>query len=207
MSVSSDPIVLPLCCFPPVSWMKIATQSNVVIDAHENYVKQTYRNRYDLSGVNGVIQLTVPVQGQKGLKIPFNQIRIAGHDWRKSHLATIRSAYGRAAYFEHYFDDINQIFNGKQESLSELNLEILKWIQRSCPEMELNLSESHVENCSMDFRGQFEPSIEWPNFMSYPQVFSDRYPFQNNLSVLDLLMNKGPGMVSYLQKIEFPRSV
>ncbi len=203
MEISTDSLVVPLCCFPPIAWMKIITQPNAIIDPHENYVKQTYRNRYDVSGVNGVIQLTVPVQGQKGAKVPFNNIHIAGNDWRKSHLATIRSAYGRAAYFEHYFDDIKSILLGKQITLLELNMEILDWIKQSCPGFDWNLSSSHIEKCSSDYRDRFEPSTEWPNFQSYPQVFSDRFPFQNNLSVLDLMMNKGPDMFSYLQKIEF----
>ena len=35
----------------------------------------------------------------------------------------------------------------------------------------------------------------------YFQVFNHKYPFQSNLSILDLLFNEGPATLSYLESI------
>jgi hypothetical protein len=196
---NSPTLVLPLCCFPPIVWLKLAQTNGSVIDIHEHYVKQTYRNRYDISGVNGMIQLTVPVIGQKGQKTPFHQIQIAGHDWRKLHVRSIRSSYGRAAYFEHYIDDIERILLQKQTFLCDLNSEILRWISTTGLTIRSAISESHISNSDKDYRQHFEPTTTWPKQPIYPQVFSDRNEFQSNLSILDLLMNKGPQAADYLR--------
>ncbi len=193
--------VLPLCCFPPIHWVVIALRANTIIDVHEHYVKQTYRNRFDLLGVNGKITLTIPVQGQKGVKTPFHEIQIADSSWRKLHLTTIRSAYGRAAFFEHYIDELEALFQSEQTKLQSFNLDVLNWIVRCGIPMNIVLSTTHIESAANDFRNAFEPSSDWPQMPSYPQVFSDRFAFVQNLSVLDLLMNKGSGSLEYLQRI------
>jgi hypothetical protein len=48
-----------------------------------------------------------------------------------------------------------------------------------------------------DHRFDFEPSFKSPSLKPYYQVFSDRHPFQSNLSSLDLLFNLGPKAVDY----------
>jgi hypothetical protein len=37
--------------------------------------------------------------------------------------------------------------------------------------------------------------------MHYPQVFSDRHPFEGNLSIIDVLMNKGPLTADYIRQL------
>ena len=37
--------------------------------------------------------------------------------------------------------------------------------------------------------------------LSYPQVFSDRFGFVDGLSILDLVMNMGPGSLGYLRQL------
>ena len=39
---------------------------------------------------------------------------------------------------------------------------------------------------------------EGENMKKYLQVFTGKYPFQANLSVIDLLMNQGPQSKNYL---------
>jgi WbqC-like protein family len=187
----------------------------VIIDLGENYPKQTYRNRFEIIGVNGRQVLTIPVQGQKGIKMPFEDIKIADGNWRKGYLHAIRSAYGRAAFFEYYIDDLSDIFCGKQEYLHQFNLEIQDWTLKALKLSAGNLSitlnhrddqhfpfEKERSADNRDLRQHFEPSSQWPVLPSYPQVFSDRHGFQSNLSILDLLMNKGPGAVDYLLLIK-----
>ena len=197
---------MPMCCFPPIHWIALAMREGTVIDVHENYVKQTFRNRFDVLGVNGRITLSIPVVGQKGVKTPFHNIQLADKSWRKLHLTTIRSAYGRAAYFEHYFKEVEEIFMSEQTSLLELNVQILHWIGKCGIPFKFELSQTHVEGVEHDYRSAFEPANKWDELNAYPQVFSDRIPFEQNLSVLDLLMNKGPIAIEYLLNINSIKS-
>jgi hypothetical protein len=133
--------------------------------------------------------------------------------WRKAHLHAIRSSYGRAAFFEYYIDDLAGIFCGKQQHLFTFNSEIMDWSLRA---MKINIHGLNMQfNTDLhfpfvktevagqaDLRSHFEPSAIRPALPSYPQVFTDRHGFQSNLSILDLLMNKGPGAVDYLLLIK-----
>jgi hypothetical protein len=186
-----------------------------IIDLSENYPKQTFRNRFEIIGVNGRQVLTIPVHGQKGIKIPSADIKIVDGKWRKGYLHAIHSAYGRAAFFEYYIDDVTRIFCGEQEYLHQFNLEILDWTLKALKlnSGKLNMAVNHGSDRHFpfekgqftndrDLRQHFEPSSQWQALPSYPQVFSDRHGFQSNLSILDLLMNKGPGAVDYLLLIK-----
>lgn len=192
--------VLPLCCFPPIHWLKSASRGPLVLDIHENYPKQTFRNRFEILGVNGKLTLSIPVVGQNGVKTAMRDIKLNDGNWRKTHLTSIQSAYGRSAYFEHYFDDIEKIFSGKQTFLLDLNIESVEWIKRTGVSINYHLSEEPIAFQS-GVHDAFEPSQKWPELPSYPQVFSDRFGFCSNLSVIDLVMNKGPRMIEYLDSI------
>jgi hypothetical protein len=43
-----------------------------------------------------------------------------------------------------------------------------------------------------------EEQNEGNNLKKYLQVFAEKYPFQPNLSIIDLLMNQGPQAKTYL---------
>jgi hypothetical protein len=199
---TNSPIALPVSVIPSIWWIRLAMQRDAIVDIHEHYVKQTIRNRFEILGVNGPLTLTIPVVGQKGVKTPTKDIQIAEGNWKKLHLAAIRSAYGRSAYFEHYFPDLQDAFEKKESNLLGFSQSILKWMNQCGLALPLHYSESYMDQPMEDYRPRFEPQMAWPTLPAYPQVFSDRFPFQSNLSVIDLVMNKGPQAMSYLQNID-----
>ena len=171
------------------------------INQNEIYLKQTYRNRYDILGVNGRLSLTVPVEGQKGIKTAFKDIRIAGNSWRKQHSSTLRSSYGRAAYFEHYFGKLEACLLKPHSFLLDLNLEALEWVKLAGLPLQVKLIDEPWEFQEGDNTYLWEPSQAWPVLPSYPQVFSDRHPFMSGLSAIDIIMNKGPRTSEYLMQL------
>lgn len=193
-------ISLPLCLFPSAHWLALASPI-ARINPREIYLKQTYRNRYDLLGVNGRLSLTVPVEGQKGVKTPINNIRIIENGWRKQHVSTLRAAYGRAAYFEHYFDRLESVLLKQEAFLFDLNMRALDWIQSCGIDFKINLTLEPWSYREGDYTYLWEPSQRWPILPSYPQVFSDRHAFESGLSCIDLLMNKGPRANEYLARV------
>jgi hypothetical protein len=170
---------------------------------HENYIKQTYRNRYDILSANGPVSLTIPVEGQKGQKVMTKDIRIADHRWVKNHLAAIRSAYARSAYYEFFADEILPVFESRYSFLVDFNLASIAWMARYIPQFQFEISSEMKDFLALSEMEQnqllvFEPAQIWPQTPSYPQVFSDRFAFQSNLSTLDLLMNLGPRAADYI---------
>jgi hypothetical protein len=172
-----------------------------IINPNEIYLKQTYRNRYDILGVNGRLSLTVPVEGQKGMKTAFKDIRVAGTLWRKQHISTLRSSYGRAAYFEHYFDGIETCLAKPHAFLLDLNLTALEWLNSCGLQLHVNVLDEPWDYHEGDNTYLWEPGRVWPALSSYPQVFSDRHPFMSGLSAIDIIMNKGPRTSEYLEQV------
>jgi hypothetical protein len=185
---------LPIYCFPGAAWLSAAMDESVVLDVHEHYEKQTPRNRFIILGVNGPQTLTIPVEGQKGQKIMTRDIRIANHDWRKMHLTTIRSAYGRSAYFEFYFDELESIFLKRQDFLAEFNNEVLDWLRSKKLQITREQSTEYISYSQKEFA--VIPVL--PSPPSYLQVFSDRFPFASGMSSIDLLMNLGPRTAEHI---------
>ena len=196
--------MLPACPFPPIHWVRLALEEDPAsIYVHENYIKQTYRNRYDILSANGPISLTIPVEGQKGQKVMTKDIRIADHQWVKNHLATIRSAYARSAYYEFFADEILPVFESRYSFLVDFNMASIAWMARYIPQFRFEISSENRGFLALSEMEQnqllvFEPGQNWTQTPSYPQVFADRFAFQSNLSTLDLLMNLGPRATDYI---------
>lgn len=192
--------ILPSALFPPVHWWCAFQVHASFIDLEEMYVKQTTRNRMLISGVNGPIMLSVPVHSTQGIKTPIKDIRIQQGNWVNTYARSIQSAYGRSAFFEYYFDDVQRILSKRHKFLLDLNIESMQWLRTK---MKLSRPIAYVENeksvvWDLDLRGAFEPSAAIPTHREYPQVFSDRMPFHYGLSAIDLLFNMGPRSIDYL---------
>ncbi|MDZ4750442.1 MAG: WbqC family protein [Flavobacteriales bacterium] len=187
--------VLPSCPFPPIPWFVFANGNEVKINWLEHYPKQTWRNRYAIASSHGMEILTIPIEGQKGKKTAFRDIRIFGTDWKRRHLQSINTAYGKSAYFLHIEEDLRKIFEvEKHDFLIDFNNSTLELTKRFFPEIIVSNCEEFVEtNNSI-----WEPSFVWPEFPAYTQVFSDRQPFLRALSSLDLLLNRGKRSVDYI---------
>lgn len=202
--MNPDLPILPISVFAPIPWFSLANEG-ATVDMWENYPKQTFRNRFRILSANGIQTLTIPVEGQKGLKTATKEIKLSAGSWPKQHLAAIRSAYGRSAYFEHFFPEIELIYSQKSTFLFDLALQTNSLFKKYKLLGELHYSDfsfPHEAKLTNDFRNCFEPSFEWPILKPYVQVFSDRYPFVGGLSGLDLLMNLGPRGTDYLLLIK-----
>lgn len=183
--------------------------SVVYIEACENFQKQSYRNRCRFYAADGVQTLSFPIVHEDGThKIPITEIKIDyKKPWVLQHERAIISAYGMSAYFDYYKDELFAILEAGYEKLFDLNMALLRFfIEKTGIKVDLRLTEDyHKESRYEDLREVIHPkrpntilkdlSLEKPYF----QVFSGKYGFQSDLSIMDLLFNEGPDSILYLK--------
>ncbi len=185
---------------------KFLLYDQVIIERHENYQKRSYRNRSHIIGSHGVERLSIPLQSGKHEQQPITEVGISyDRPWFASHWNTIKSAYGRAPYFEHYGDVLKQILYARHTYFFQLNVDILNWITSSIglKKNEFSSMYERIVLDSIDLRNfiHFKTSSLDVNFraMPYFQVFDDRQKFEANLSVIDVLFALGPETKEYLR--------
>lgn len=189
--------------FPSVSYMAHFLKEDApVIEVWETYHKQTYRNRCRVMTANGVERLSVPVIKVNGNHTMTKDIVISYVDpWQQIHRRCLESAYKAAPYFDHYYDFLKPIFETRFEKLIELNDATLQAVLRMLKaKKEIVHTTDYVHESENDLRDAFSPKTI-PNSNLYPeyyQVFSAKFPFAPDLSVLDLIFNEGPEAVTYL---------
>lgn len=189
---------IPLCSFPSVLWWKLHG-SGCGIDTARNYVKQTMRNRYIILSAQGPLTLSIPVKSQDGMPVPYASIELERSAWPTKHWRSIRAAYGKSAYFEHYEHLLHPLFEQSFSTLLEFNTASLAVLSRI---MKMDVPQLHETITGEDLSPMFEPSFVTPSFPKHVQVFMDRLPFASNLSILDTLMNLGPQTGSYLSSFQ-----
>ncbi len=189
--------------FGPISCWKQIINSNILWDVHQNYIKQTYRNRTFIHSANGLQILTVPVKHSK-IKFSMLQAKIDNSiAWQKNHWRSIESAYSSSPFFEFYKDSLEKIYIKEYIYLTKFNFDLIKLILEWTEiEMKSELSKDYkigYEN-SLDLRKNMEnKKYSCSENLKYRQVFSDKNGFLNDLSIIDLIFNEGPNSISYLK--------
>lgn len=194
--------------FGPVQWyQKLHRYDCCVLERHDNYAKQTFRNRCVIATTSGRQVLTVPIERCEHLKCPMRDIRISDHgEWRRLHWRALVSAYGESPFFDYYADDIRPFFERRWDYLFDFNLEITEMVCSLldlCPHIELSDSFADAAGPGVDdFRDAIHPKHPLPDdafiVRPYYQVYARKHGFLPNLSILDLLFNEGPEGIIYL---------
>jgi len=196
-------IVLPIAYFGNLEYFWYFVKHNkVTIDIGETYIKQSFRNRSEIYGANGKLNISIPVVRPHGAKSKTNQIKFSeAEDWKKNHWKSIESAYRRTPFYEFYIDQIHDLFFKEYNTLAEFNLALTQHLVNKlgidCKIETTVQSPPIIEN---DLRHTLSPKKE-SQFKSpeYIQTFSDRNPFLKNLSILDILFNEGPNSICILE--------
>jgi hypothetical protein len=180
-----------------VSWYVLYADENFCLAQDEYFQKQTYRNRFDILTGNGVQTLTIPVESTGGERKLLRDIRISPEYNGKKTLQAIRSAYGNSAMYDFIEQELEELFLKEEKFLFDFNMRSHNWVCRWYPKVvDQRSTESKVvsqrstESKVLDERWKIRGTRP-VELKSYPQVFADRFPFEQDLSILDAIFNLG----------------
>ena len=186
---------------PPIQiFIEALRCGGLLIEACENYQKKSLRNKFFTSSSSGRDSTSIPLKKGKANKTSISEVEIS-YDENWIHLIEnkLKTSYGRSAYFDHYIDELLEILNKNFVFLFDLNINLLEWIISSTRlEIKYDLTESYSPELYphvLDWRNKnlsFYNCDLSNNRMVYNQIFESQYGFIRNLSIIDLLFNRGP---------------
>jgi hypothetical protein len=198
--LNNSPAILSSAYLAPLQWYsKLFQYDEIIIDQHEHYIKQTWRNRARIVSANGVQDLIVPVHAPN--HTPMREVKINYDEaWQRQHWQSIRSAYGNSPFFNFYADYFSPFYETKKiKTLIEFNSEVLTVTLKLLKQKKkISFSEEFIgTTADHDFRSTISPKISIEEDSSftpkrYLQVFEERHGFISNLSIIDLLCCAGP---------------
>ena len=189
----------------------------VVLDTVQ-FRKNYFQNRNKIKTQDGWAWLTVPIK-KHPLKMKISDIEISyNQDWTERYLTLIKTNYNKSKYFAKYFPELEQIILKKHKYLSDLNLELIKFILKHfnvktkiIKASELKLpetksgSETVLEICKALSAEVYLSGISGKDYLDLPVFQSSKikvifqefdYP-DKNMSSIDLLFNNGPELKKY----------
>ncbi len=210
-------MLLSTAYFPPVAWLALAARdftlspdrvlpSVVLLEAFENYQKQSYRNRCYILASDGPQMLQVPVV--HGPSMAIREVRVDySTPWVLRTQRALDTAYESAAYYEYYRDGVFGLLEKQPETLWELNLSTIRFLlEKTGIACELSPTTGFAAPDTLpdDYRYSIHPKLPGNAAAERPyyQVFRDRLGgFTPKLSCLDLLFNEGPDSILWLKSL------
>ena len=193
------------------------------------YTKRDWRNRNIIKTSNGLIWLTIPVNVKGKFNQKINNTEIADNSWQKNHLKSIQVNYSKSKYFDIIMPLLENLYKKQNfNNLSSCNIEFIKLInnflniktkisnssdfflesdknERLTSLVEQTCGKIYVSGpagqnyINIDFFRKKNISVEWfdyDNYKRYDQLWGD---FENNVSIIDLLMNEGFNATNFLK--------
>ena len=184
------------------------------------FVKKSWQHRNRIKSSSGETLLTVPVlsKGKRGQQIKAVDINNE-LPWRKKHLATIRTNYCKAKFFNTFIDELDRIYCRDYGRLLMINLTLIHFLCDAFgistqtmlsstlktdgvgSQKIVNICKALKADVLYDTQGA-EPVLDAGLFESnqielifqqycHPTYFQLNGDFLSHLSALDLLLNEG----------------
>ena len=185
---------------------RMINSKKVILEVSDYFLKQTYRNRCYIMGPDGIQMLTVPVHYNK--KSIFRDVTVDyNQNWVKDHRRAVQSAYGKAPFFDYFYDLFDQIWVSKPVYILDLSMLMmtvcLKILQI---DMSFNFTTTYkqkVQKDVFDLRDVIstkKPPESRSFYRPIPYVQNFGSNFVKNLSILDLIMCEGPNGINVIKK-------
>lgn len=196
-------VVLPLFYLPPIEYFNAIKTSNdnIIIEKHEHFPKQTYRNRARILSPNGVLDLIIPVMKGSKVHTAVKDVKISYEfNWQRIHWLSLQTCYRSSAFFEFYEDYFAVFYERKTSFLFDYNYELLQLLLK-LTKIKANIifTDQYHEPKANDLRLTIHPKKSG-NYSGKPyfQLFEKQNAFVPNLSIVDLLFNQGNQSLNYV---------
>ncbi len=205
---------------------KIDKSDVFVLLDNVQYKKNEWQNRNRIRTVDGWQWLTVPVKYHFGQKI--NEVEIDNSkDWRKKHWQALVTNYQKAPYFKQFHTFLEGVYTRQWQYLAEINIYLIERIvellgintaikrasvlgvsgEKTTRLVNICLAlgaDTYLSGTGArdylkeeEFSGQgIEVVFQEFQHPTYTQVFPG---FELNMSIIDLLLNEGPGSLQILR--------
>ena len=189
------PVLLSTAYLPNLTYLaQVINNDSIVLEKHEHFIKQTYRNRCEVLTSNGKLALSIPLVKQADKELISDKKISYAENWQQQHWRTITSAYKNSPYFEFFEDELRPFYENQFEFLFDYNLQLLKTVLKIVRiKKEISFTDlfevtptNYTDLRSLSSEKQTETDAK-----QYYQVFSEKYGFTPNLSCLDALFNEG----------------
>lgn len=189
--------VFPITYFGSIAYYKeLAKHEKIIIEAKEHFPKQSYRNRCDILGADGILTISIPTKKHLGSKTSIDEVSLSNDEnWRVRHWRSIKSAYKAAPYFDHYNIEVEELLFNDENNFLNFNLaiqqRILNWLDI---ETIMEISTEFIPIQDNDPRDVLVNKNSFKNLSPSPyiQVFPSSTSFNESISILDAIMCEGP---------------
>ncbi len=195
------------------------------------YTKNDWRNRNRIKTFQGIIWLTIPVRQLK-LKQKINETKVINDKWRKKHWNTLSQSYAKSPYFKDYKDIFEALYlNDNEMYLSKINYQFItticnilgintkiRWsneftvkgdkterLLEICNQCNANtyLSGPAAKNYFNEALAEERNiNVEWMDYNGYEEYHQLHSPFENNVTILDLIFNEGKNAQKYMKSFK-----
>jgi len=118
---------------------KMSHADEFIILDNVQFRKNYFQNRNKIRTRTGWQWLTVPIEKHQSTD-QIRQIKIKSSEgWEISNLNRIQANYVRAPYFTSFFEDLKKYFSPNSDSLVDLNVQLIKFLQN-----EMNIPTSII---------------------------------------------------------------
>ncbi len=192
------------------------------------YTRRDWRNRNRIKTKDGLLWLSIPVESKRRYTAAIKDMVVSDHGWAQKHWKTIVANYARAHCFREYQELFAELYlSCKEKYLVDVNHRFIAAIcrilggstrlSRSCDYERVDgRTERIVSLCrqagatrylsgpsarSYLDQGLFSAAgigVTFADYSRYPEYEQLHPPFSHEVSIIDLLFNKGPDAGRYL---------
>ena len=173
----------------------------VCFEINDSFPKQTFRNRAYFLTSNKIQPLIIPLNFSNG--DPTKEVEVDySQRWIKDHWGAFYSGYGKAPFFEYFYESFKTVWEKRVKYLVDLDLaffEVCGKILQIQPK--ISFTTKFQSDVSNDIRNIINPKKPFSDRkiyqpVPYSQLFGDT--FVPNLSIVDLIMCEGPNAAQIL---------
>ncbi len=186
-------------------YSSLINSSYIVFFPEKLYERSAYVNRTVISGPNGLIPLSIPLEGGRNQRKMIRDVKIADeYGWRRIHWRSIHDSYRKSPWFDNLGWQVELLYRNPPIFLLDWNLKLMNWVfkvlKHNVDIVAEELKQGHNEQLT-NIPIHLHQNEDLQRHPPYLQVFSDRFGFQPNLSILDLLFCTGPGSLDYIKNL------